>query len=391
MCFRSSLEDDTERDSGQVGKVKKYSNSEFKVNNTITAAVHDPTVPQWVHMVCGLWMPGTRCLNVSTMGIFDVSGAVLPRRKLVCSICNRPGGLCIQCRVEKCSAPFHPWCAHQKGLLQSEIEGDDGDRVGFYGRCMHHGKYENKYSEIAQSGNTLPVNLQLGTEKGTCARTEGYKGRKSWEEYRAELRRKSETNSTKVVSQEQINVWLHINERKSCTRGLIKPPNVDNKTDYRREYLRFKQEQGWKRLVVYKSGIHALGLYTAEFISKGEMVVEYVGEIVGLRVADKREANYHSRGKMQYEGACYFFRIDKESIIDATRKGGIARFVNHSCSPNCVAKVISVKTQKKVVFFAVRDINAGEEITYDYHFNHEDDGKKIPCFCNSRTCRRYLN
>jgi SET domain-containing protein len=61
-------------------------------------------------------------------------------------------------------------------------------------------------------------------------------------------------------------------------------------------------------------------------------VVEYVGEIVGLRVADKREANYHSRGKMQYEGACYFFRIDKESIIDATRKGGIARFVNHSCS-----------------------------------------------------------
>lgn len=391
MCFRSSLEDGTERDSGQVGKVKKYLNSEFKVNNTITAAVHDPTVPQWVHMVCGLWMPGTRCLNVSTMGIFDVSGAVLPRRKLVCSICNRPGGLCIQCRVAKCSAPFHPWCAHQKGLLQSEIEGDDGDRVGFYGRCMHHGKYENIYSEIAQSGNTLPANLRLGTEKGTCARTEGYKGRKSWEEYRAELRRKSETNSTKVVSQEQINVWLHINERKSCTRGLIKPPNVDNKTDYRREYLRFKQEQRWKRLVVYKSGIHALGLYTAEFISKGEMVVEYVGEIVGLRVADKREANYHSRGKMQYEGACYFFRIDKESIIDATRKGGIARFVNHSCSPNCVAKVISVKTQKKVVFFAVRDINAGEEITYDYHFNHEDDGKKIPCFCNSRTCRRYLN
>jgi hypothetical protein len=211
------------------------------------------------------------------------------------------------------------------------------------------------------------------------------------EEYRAEIRRQSETNSMKVVSQEQINVWLHINGRKSCTRGLFKPPNIDIKTDYRREYLRFKQEQGWRRLVVYKSGIHALGLYTVEFISKGEMVVEYVGEIVGLCVADKREANYHSRGKMKYEGACYFFRIDKESIIDATRKGGIARFVNHSCSPNCVAKVISVKTQKKVVFFAVRDINVGEEITYDYHFNHEDDGKKIPCFCNSRTCRRYLN
>lgn len=45
----------------------------------------------------------------------------------------------------------------------------------------------------------------------------------------------------------------------------------------------------------------------------------------------------------------------------------------------------------QVVFFAERDIYPGEEITYDYHFNHEDEGKKIPCFCNSKNCRRYLN
>lgn len=60
-------------------------------------------------------------------------------------------------------------------------------------------------------------------------------------------------------------------------------------------------------------------------------VVEYVGEIVGLRVADKREIEYQSGRRLQYKSACYFFRIDKEHIIDATRKGGIARFVNHSC------------------------------------------------------------
>jgi len=53
---------------------------------------------------------------------------------------------------------------------------------------------------------------------------------------------------------------------------------------------------------------------------------------VGLRVADKREAEYHSGKRLQYQGACYLFRIDTEQIIDATRKGGIARFVNHSCS-----------------------------------------------------------
>ena len=60
-------------------------------------------------------------------------------------------------------------------------------------------------------------------------------------------------------------------------------------------------------------------------------MVEYVGEIVGLHVADKRENEYQSGRKVQYKSACYFFRIDKEHIIDATRKGGIARFVNHSC------------------------------------------------------------
>lgn len=124
-----------------------------------------------------------------------------------------------------------------------------------------------------------------------------------------------------------------------------------------KEYARYKQAKGWKHLVVYKSRIHALGLYTSRFISRGEMVrywptsfymtlhydckydvfplllqvVEYIGEIVGLRVADKREKEYQSGRKLQYKSACYFFRIDKEHIIDATRKGGIARFVNHSC------------------------------------------------------------
>lgn len=56
-----------------------------------------------------------------------------------------------------------------------------------------------------------------------------------------------------------------------------------------------------------------------------------MGEIVGLCVADKREIDYLSGKKLQYKSACYFFRIDREHIVDATQKGGIARFVNHSC------------------------------------------------------------
>lgn len=60
-------------------------------------------------------------------------------------------------------------------------------------------------------------------------------------------------------------------------------------------------------------------------------VVQYVGEIVGQCVADKREIEYQSGKRQQYKSACYFFKIGKEHIIDATRKGGIARFINHSC------------------------------------------------------------
>lgn len=223
----------------------------------------------------------------------------------------------------------------------------------------------------------------------TCARTEGYKGRKKGVRYT--FCQYSESGSGCLVAQEQLNAWIHITGQKSSRKEMLRLPPKDAEYDYRKEYAHYKHLKGWKSLVVYKYGIHALGLYTSRFIFQGEMVVEYVGEIVGLCVADKREIDYLSGKKLQYKSACYFFRIDREHIVDATQKGGIARFVNHSCLPNCIARIISVRNEKKVVFFAERDIYPGEEITYDYNFNHEDEGKRVPCYCNSKNCRRYLN
>ncbi|XP_059280712.1 uncharacterized protein LOC132034389 isoform X4 [Lycium ferocissimum] len=217
--------------------------------------------------------------------------------------------------------------------------------------------------------------IHQGEGGSTCARTEGYKGRKK-EGVRYNFPQYSESGGGCLVAQEQLNAWIHITGQKSSRKETPRLRPKAAEYDYRKEYARYKHSKGWKSLVVYKSGIHALGLYTSRFISQGEMVVEYVGEIVGLRVADKREIEYLSGKKLQYKSACYFFRIDQEHIVDATQKGGIARFVNHSCL---------------VVFSAERDIYPGEEITYDYNFNHEDEGKKIPCYCNSKNCRRYLN
>lgn len=83
------------------------------------------------------------------------------------------------------------------------------------------------------------------------------------------------------------------------------------------------------------------------------------------------------------------FRIDNDVIVDATRKGSLARFVNHSCDPNCVSRIISHAGSKKVVLYAKRDIAAGEELSYDYKFPIEDH--KIPCHCGVATCRGSLN
>ncbi|XP_066397696.1 uncharacterized protein [Miscanthus floridulus] len=312
-------------------------NAENITSNSWSSVKHNssllgPRTMQWVHMVCGLWTPGTKCPNATTMSAFDVSGASPAKRNTACSICDRTGGSFIKCRDVNCLVLFHAWCAHQRGLLQSVPEGEHNENVGFYGRCMDHA--------IDFSSHVNPKKEYLRSNNFTCARTEGFKGRKG-EGFSDSSHKKYEEYSGEFsVSQEQINAWLRINGSKPCGRG---------------------------------------------------QVVEYVGEIVGQRVADKREIEYQSGKRQQYKSACYFFKIDREHIIDATRKGGIARFVNHSCQPNCVAKIISVRNEKKVMFFAERHINPGEEITYDYHFNREDEGQRIPCFCRSRYCRRYLN
>ncbi|XP_056174705.1 uncharacterized protein LOC115686186 isoform X3 [Syzygium oleosum] len=295
-----------------------------------------------------------------------------------CFVCQRSKQDKANCLLE-CSQ-----CLVQD-LLQSEVEGINDKNVHFYGRCVHHDKDDDcgsttiGVSDIVCSGDIL-----------RCARTEGYEER-NWDNVHSNSHGLYQGKCGSLVPPDQVNAWTHIHGQKKCSQAILQLPHSVAESDCRKEYGRYKQAKGWKRLVVYKSGIHALGLYASQFIYRGEMVVEYVGEIVGLRIADKREREYQSGRRIQCKSACYFFRIDKEHIIDATRKGGIARFVNHSCQPNCVAKVISVRDEKKVIFFAQRDILPGEEITYDYHFNHEDEGKKIPCHCKSINCRRYLN
>ena len=102
-------------------------------------------------------------------------------------------------------------------------------------------------------------------------------------------------------------------------------------------------------------------------------------------MADKRELLYVK----QKIGSDYMFRVDADTVIDATKRGSMARFLNHSCDPNCYVKIISFEGVKKIIIYAKRDIALGEELCYDYKFPIED--KKIPCHCGAANCRGSLN
>ncbi|KAJ0764934.1 putative [histone H3]-lysine(4) N-trimethyltransferase chromatin remodeling SET family [Helianthus annuus] len=140
-----------------------------------------------------------------------------------------------------------------------------------------------------------------------------------------------------------------------------------------------------KRLRFQRSKIHDWGLVALEPIEAEDFVIEYVGELIRSRISDIRERQYEKMGI----GSSYLFRLDDGYVVDATKRGGIARFINHSCEPNCYTKVISVDGQKKIFIYAKRHIVSGEEITYNYKFPLEEN--KIPCNCGSRRCRGSMN
>lgn len=82
-----------------------------------------------------------------------------------------------------------------------------------------------------------------------------------------------------------------------------------------------------KDICFAKSHIHDWGLFARERIEVNEMVIEYIGEVIRQRVADHREKVYERMGI----GSSYLFRVDEDTIIDATKTGNLARFINHCC------------------------------------------------------------
>jgi len=173
----------------------------------------------------------------------------------------------------------------------------------------------------------------------------------------------------------------------SRTRKAIDDSNNDS--SYQAMYQEMKSVPLKERMSAMRSHIHGWGLFTKSKIKKDGMIIEYMGEAVRQCIADKRERSYEMSGI----GSCYMFRLDLKRIVDATRIGCMARFMNHCCSPNAYAKVITVfqerGPEKKIVIFALRSIAAGEEITYDYKFPVEDGS--LRCTCGAPNCIGRMN
>ena len=77
--------------------------------------------------------------------------------------------------------------------------------------------------------------------------------------------------------------------------------------------------------------------------------------------------------------------------MDATIKGGLAKFINHSCEPNCYSKLITLNGRKAIILYAKRNIEPFEELFYDYFLPYESKSHAIKCLCGSLKCRGWLN
>jgi len=128
-------------------------------------------------------------------------------------------------------------------------------------------------------------------------------------------------------------------------------------------------------LVVRESKIHELGVFAKQKITANTKVVEYVGRLIS-----KEESK-----QLCISGNNYIFELDDKTDIDGNVDWNIARFINHSCKPNCEAQIID----GHIWIVSIRDIEPGEELTFNYGYSIENY-HDYPCKCGSNKCIGFM-
>lgn len=132
-----------------------------------------------------------------------------------------------------------------------------------------------------------------------------------------------------------------------------------------------------------RSSIHGTGVYVIKPIRAGETIVEVVGERISSEESDRRHQERDAE-----DGHTLMFYVDEDTVIDCGVDSNISRFINHSCEPNCEA----VDDDGRIFVEALRDIEVGEELVYDYRLTWEsgddpEDLRVYLCRCGARSCR----
>ena len=141
-----------------------------------------------------------------------------------------------------------------------------------------------------------------------------------------------------------------------------------------------------RRIQVRRSGVHGKGVFALQNIAKGDVVVEYKGEIINWKEALRRHPHDPSE-----PNHTFYFHIDETRVIDGKINGNSAKWINHSCGANCEAD----EQDGRIFITALRTIKAGEEVNYDYGLIIDERytaklKKEFPCWCGSKSCRGTL-
>jgi len=141
-----------------------------------------------------------------------------------------------------------------------------------------------------------------------------------------------------------------------------------------------------RRIQVRRSGVHGKGVYAVQDIPAGTTLIEYKGEVISWPEALRRHP--HDPKDPHHT---FYFHVDDKHVIDAKYGGNDARWINHSCDPNCEADEVD----GRIFIKALRDIAPGEELNYDYGLVIDEPLTKAlkaeyPCWCGSANCRGTL-
>ena len=159
-----------------------------------------------------------------------------------------------------------------------------------------------------------------------------------------------------------------------CTAGFAVEPEIEIATEIMSKN---------KYYVIQQSQTHGKGAFATRKIRSGTRIAEYTGEIISDEEADRR---YPDDENVPHH--TFLFAVGWGKTIDAAVNGGDARYINHSCDPNCEAHMVN----RRIFIDSIKTIQPGEELFYDYQYartgESDAEAKRLfPCWCGSANCR----